>query len=209
MSQVKCCRHMILIAQSHHCHKQARPQTHNHTITRAHTQTRRHRDTETQRHRDTDTPKYRRRPSSEIVHSDPCVLLAPADTGVAQYVGMHSLKQLTLVCGAPFPDTIVPKHKRIHMPSQPFFSGEVPLHRELLPVCCAESYSRSVAPRATPGLLHRQLLPVCCTESYPRSVAPRATPGLFLAFRHPGMLGGRAVPPQRPKTKTKQAVILP
>ena len=48
------------------------------------------------------------------------------------------------------------------------------LHRELLPVCCTESYSRSVAPRASPGLLHRELLPICCTESYSRSVAPRA-----------------------------------
>ena len=31
------------------------------------------------------------------------------------------------------------------------------LHRELLPVCCTESYSRSVAPRAVPDLLHREL----------------------------------------------------
>ena len=53
------------------------------------------------------------------------------------------------------------------------------LHRELLPVCCTESYSRSVAPRATPGLLPRELLPVCCPESYSQSGAPRATPGLL------------------------------
>ena len=44
---------------------------------------------------------------------------------------------------------------------------------------CTESYSRSVAPRATPGLLARELLPVCGTDSYSRSVAPRATPGLL------------------------------
>ena len=42
------------------------------------------------------------------------------------------------------------------------------LSRELLPVNCTESYSRSIAPRATPGLLHRELLPVCYTESYSR-----------------------------------------
>ena len=159
-------------------------QSHNHTSTHTNTETQRHRDTKTQTHRHTDTPKYRRRPSSEIVHSDPCVLLAPADTGVAQYVGMHSLKQLTLVCGAPFPDTIVPKHKRIHMPSQPFFSGEVPLHRELLPVCCTESYSRSVGPRATPGLLARELLPFSyeeTRESHKRG--SRLTPSSAPAWR--------------------------
>ena len=32
--------------------------------------------------------------------------------------------------------------------------------RELLPVCCAESYSRAVVPRATPELLCREILPV-------------------------------------------------
>ena len=42
------------------------------------------------------------------------------------------------------------------------------LCRELLPVCCAESYLkiRSGVPRATPGLLCRELLPVCCAETY-------------------------------------------
>ena len=49
------------------------------------------------------------------------------------------------------------------------------LRRELLPVCCTESYSRSVAPRATPGLLLRELLPVSCAESYSRSAAPLRT----------------------------------
>ena len=49
--------------------------------------------------------------------------------------------------------------------------------------CYTESYSRSIAQRATPGLLHRELpgllhrelLPVNCTESYSRSATPRAT----------------------------------
>ena len=54
------------------------------------------------------------------------------------------------------------------------------MSRELLPVCYTESYSRPIAPRATPGLLHRELLPVCYTESYSRSIAPRVTPGLLL-----------------------------
>ena len=53
--------------------------------------------------------------------------------------------------------------------------------------CYTESYSRSIAQRATPGLLHRELpgllhrelLPVNCTESYSRSATPRATPGLL------------------------------
>ena len=42
------------------------------------------------------------------------------------------------------------------------------LCRELLPVCCAESYLkiRSGVPRATSGLLCRELLPVCCAEKY-------------------------------------------
>jgi hypothetical protein len=55
------------------------------------------------------------------------------------------------------------------------------LYRELLPVCGteSESYSRFVAQRATPSLSRRELPPACCTESYPRSVAPRATPGLW------------------------------
>ena len=40
------------------------------------------------------------------------------------------------------------------------------LCRELLPVCCAESYLkiRSGVPRATSGVLCRELLPVCCAE---------------------------------------------
>ena len=37
----------------------------------------------------------------------------------------------------------------------------------------AESYSRSVTPRASPGLLHRELLLVCYTESYSRSAMLR------------------------------------
>ena len=50
------------------------------------------------------------------------------------------------------------------------------LHRELHPVFCAESYSRSVVPRATLrfGLVCRELLPVCCAESYSRSLVPRS-----------------------------------
>jgi hypothetical protein len=85
-------------------------------------------------------------------------------------------------------------------PPSPGGAGLSLLHRELLPVNCAESYSRSATPRATrsatpratPGQLHRELLPVCYTESYPvcytesysrsatpRSIAPRATPGLL------------------------------
>ena len=42
------------------------------------------------------------------------------------------------------------------------------LCRELLPVCCAESYLkiRSGVPRATPGLLCLELLPICCAETY-------------------------------------------
>jgi hypothetical protein len=75
------------------------------------------------------------------------------------------------------------------------------MFRELLPVCCAESYSRFVMPRATPsllcrelsqcvvpratsGLLCRELLPVGCAESYSQSVAPRATPNPSLNRRH-------------------------
>jgi hypothetical protein len=52
------------------------------------------------------------------------------------------------------------------------------LCRELLPSCRAESYSRAVVPRATPSLSCRELLPVCCAESYSRAVVPRATPTL-------------------------------
>ena len=47
---------------------------------------------------------------------------------------------------------------------------------ELIPVCCSESYSRYLAPRATPDLLDIYLF--CWTESYSRTVAPRLTPGL-------------------------------
>ena len=73
-------------------------------------------------------------------------------------------------------------------PPSPGGAGLSLLHRELLPVNCTESYSRSATPRATrsatpratPGLLHRELLQVCYTESYSRSIAPRATPGLLL-----------------------------
>jgi hypothetical protein len=49
---------------------------------------------------------------------------------------------------------------------------------EIIPVCSAESYSRYLAPRATPDLLYiyiyifvlldRELLPECCTEIYSR-----------------------------------------
>ena len=41
-----------------------------------------------------------------------------------------------------------------------------------------EALKRCCEPRATPVLLSRELLPVNCTESYSRSAAPRATPGL-------------------------------
>jgi hypothetical protein len=80
-------------------------------------------------------------------------------------------------------------------PPSPGGAGLSLLHRELFPVNCTESYSRSATPRATrsatpratPGQLHRELLPVCYTESYPvcytesysRSATPRATPGLL------------------------------
>jgi len=40
-----------------------------------------------------------------------------------------------------------------------------------------EALKRCCEPRATPVLLSRELLPVNCTESYSRSAAPRATPG--------------------------------
>ena len=49
------------------------------------------------------------------------------------------------------------------------------LCRELHPACCAEAYSRSAVPRATPGLL-------CCELPASQSVshlAVRATPGLL------------------------------
>ena len=52
------------------------------------------------------------------------------------------------------------------------------LCRELLPSCRAESYSRAVVPK-TPSLSCRELLPVCCAESYSRVVVPRATPELL------------------------------
>ena len=72
-------------------------------------------------------------------------------------------------------------------PPSPGGAGLSLLHRELLPVNCTESYSRSATPRATrsatpratPGQLHRELLPVCYTESFSRSATPRATPGLL------------------------------
>ncbi len=51
--------------------------------------------------------------------------------------------------------------------------------RELLPVCCAESYSRAVVPRATPELLCQELLPVYPAESYSRFGVPRTTPELL------------------------------
>ena len=46
---------------------------------------------------------------------------------------------------------------------------------ELIPVCCSESYSRYLSPRATPDLLYIYLF--CWTESYSRTIAPRFTPG--------------------------------
>jgi hypothetical protein len=82
--------------------------------------------------------------------------------------------------------------------------------RELLPVCCAESYSQSIVPRATPGavvpratpnLSCRELLQVGCAESYSRAVVPRATPELlcrelpvYLAESYSRLVVPRATP---------------
>ena len=45
-----------------------------------------------------------------------------------------------------------------------------------------EALKRCGEPRATPVLLSRELLPVYCTESYSRSIAQRATPCLCCAW---------------------------
>ena len=57
--------------------------------------------------------------------------------------------------------------------------GILMLHRELLPVSCAESYSRSVATKSTPGMLCRKLVSIYSNESYSLYITQRATPCLL------------------------------
>jgi hypothetical protein len=82
------------------------------------------------------------------------------------------------------------------------------LHRELHPVFCAESYSRSVVPKATLrfGLVCRELLPVCCAESYSRSVVPRSKYLLFFCAKPNKLVGG--TPPLSATTTPRTATAI-
>ena len=68
-----------------------------------------------------------------------------------------TIQRAALLCREQIPELPGLLHRELH----PVF-----LCREVLPVCCAESYLkiRSGVPRATSGLLCRELLPVCCAE---------------------------------------------
>ena len=57
--------------------------------------------------------------------------------------------------------------------------GVLMLHRELLTVRCAESYSMSVATKSTPGMLCRKLVSIYSNENYNMFITQRATPCLL------------------------------
>ena len=57
--------------------------------------------------------------------------------------------------------------------------GDPDVGRELLPVSCAESYSKSVATKSTPGMLCRKLISIYSNESYSLYITQRATPCLL------------------------------
>ena len=63
---------------------------------------------------------------------------------------------------------------------EPLVTRSLDIHQTIYSRCYrAESYSQSILPRATPGLVCRELLPSCRAESSSRAVVPRATPEML------------------------------
>ena len=71
-----------------------------------------------------------------------------------------------------------------------------------------EALKRCGEPGATPVLLIRELLPVNCTESYSRSDAPRATPGLLCPWA-PVAGGRQTLTPALTPADEVRIVVLP